>query len=93
MQNPKYMVLSYSMKMVESATVTSKSMVTIPAKIRRKYGLKQGAKVVFLDSDAGIKLMPVPSISDLFGIDKKHKDVLLEAVQELEQEHRSEARE
>ena len=93
MQNPKYMVFLHSVRMAESATVTSKSMVTIPARIRRKYGLEQGAKVVFLDSDTGIRLVPVPSISDLFGIDKRHKDVLLEAVQELEQEHRLEAKE
>lgn len=68
-------------------------MVTIPARIRRKYGLKQGTKVVFLESEGSVRLVPVPSISDLFGIDKQHKDILLQAVRELEEEHRREARE
>ncbi len=79
--------------MREVATVTSKTMVTIPARIRRKYGLKQGTKVVFLESEGSVRLVPVPSISDLFGIDKQHKDILLQAVRELEEEHRREARE
>lgn len=31
------------------ATVTSRSMVTIPSKIRKKYGLKQGSKIGFIE--------------------------------------------
>ncbi|MBI2126264.1 MAG: AbrB/MazE/SpoVT family DNA-binding domain-containing protein [Thaumarchaeota archaeon] len=81
------------MEMAESATVTSKSMINIPAKIRHKYGIKEGAKIIFLESEDGIILVPVPSISALFGIDKERKDILLEAVRELEEEHRREARE
>ena len=81
------------MEMAESATVTSKSMINIPAKIRHRYGLKEGAKIIFLESEAGITLIPVPSISALFGIDKKNKDILLKSVRELEEEHRREARE
>jgi len=81
------------MEMAESATVTSKSMINIPAKIRHKYGLKEGARIIFLESEDGITLIPVPSISVLFGIDKERKDILLEAVRELKEEHRREARE
>ncbi len=39
--------------MAETATVTSKSMVNLPSKIRKKYGLSAGSKVVFIESDSG----------------------------------------
>lgn len=79
--------------LMEVATVTSKSMLTIPARIRRRYGIKEGMKVAFVESEAGIMMIPVPSISELFGIGRDHRDILLQAVRELEQEHRSEAQE
>ena len=78
---------------MEVATVTSKSMLTIPARIRRRYGIKEGMKVAFVESEAGITIIPVPSISELFGSGRDYKDILLQAVRELEQEHRSEAQE
>jgi len=78
---------------LEVATVTSKSMLTIPARIRRRYGIKEGMKVAFVESEAGIMIIPVPSISELFGSGRGHRDILLQAVRELEQEHRSEAQE
>jgi AbrB family looped-hinge helix DNA binding protein len=76
--------------MTQSATVTSKSMINIPAKVRKKYGIKAGTKVLFAETELGIKLIPVPSISELFGIDRERKEALLEAIRELEEEHRSE---
>lgn len=77
--------------MSETATVTSRSMINIPARIRRKYGLNPGSQVVFVDSDGEVRLFPVPSISDLFGADKKHREVLLEGLREIEEEHRRES--
>jgi AbrB family looped-hinge helix DNA binding protein len=73
------------------ATVTSKSMVTIPAAIRRKYKLRQGAKVAFVEADDTIVLIPVPPLHELFGIDRAHRAVLLQAIRELHAEHRQEA--
>lgn len=81
------------MVMAETATVTSKSMINLPSKIRKKYGLTPGSKVVFVDSDSGILMIPVPPIMKLFGIAREHKKELIEAVRELEEEHRREARE
>ena len=81
------------MEMGQVATVTSKSMVNIPAKIRRKYGIKEGAKVLFVESETGVKLIPLPPISELFGLDRARKDLLLEGIRELEREHRREASE
>ncbi|MBI2649527.1 MAG: AbrB/MazE/SpoVT family DNA-binding domain-containing protein [Thaumarchaeota archaeon] len=79
--------------MAETATVTSKSMVNLPSKIRKKYGLTPGSKVVFIDSDSGILMIPVPPIMKLFGADREHKAALIEAIRELNEEHRRESRE
>jgi len=79
--------------MTETATVTSRSMVNVPASIRRKYGLKEGSKIVFVDVEGEIRLIPVPPISELFGIDKEHRAELLEGLRELEHEHRRESKE
>lgn len=76
--------------MTETATVTSKSMVNIPASIRKKYGIKEGGKVVFLETDHGLVLLPVPTLKELFGSGRAHKDDLIRAVKELEEEHRRE---
>jgi len=81
------------MVMTETATVTSKSMINIPASIRKKYGIKEGDKVVFIETDHGLVLLRVPPLKELFGSGRAHKDELIEAVRELEAEHRSEAKE
>ena len=78
------------MEMTQTATVTSRSMINIPARVRKKYGIKTGTKVLFAETESGIRLIPVPSISELFGIDRERKEALLEAISELEKEHRSE---
>lgn len=87
------MVISNYYGMIsETATVTSKSMVNIPAKIRKKYSIKQGTKIVFVENETGrLEMIPVPPLSGLFGVDREHKDILLAAVTELENEHRNEA--
>jgi AbrB family looped-hinge helix DNA binding protein len=75
----------------ETATVTSKSMVNIPAKIRKKYSIKEGTKIVFIENENGrLELIPVPPLSELFGIDREHKAALNAAIRELEKEHRLE---
>jgi AbrB family looped-hinge helix DNA binding protein len=79
------------MVMTETATVTSKSMINIPASIRKKYGIKEGDKVVFLETDHGLVLLRVPPLDELFGSGRAHKDELIRAVRELEAEHRREA--
>ena len=42
---------------MELAKVTSKGQVTIPAEIRRKLGVKNGDKVLFLEEDGRIYIM------------------------------------
>lgn len=79
------------MVMTESATVTSKSMVNIPASIRRKFNIKEGDKVVFLEGDEGIIMVPVPPLGELAGSASHQKEALLEGIRELEREHRKES--
>jgi AbrB family looped-hinge helix DNA binding protein len=79
------------MVLTESATVTSKSMINIPAAIRKKYGIKEGDKVVFLETDQGLMLIRVPPLKELFGSGRDHRDKLIQAVRELEAEHRQES--
>ena len=78
--------------MTQTATVTSKRMVTIPSAIRRKYGIKQGTKVQFVETDGAIVLVPVKTLSEMSGMDKAHAKLLTEGIRELDREHRKEAR-
>jgi AbrB family looped-hinge helix DNA binding protein len=77
----------------DTATVTSKSMINIPASIRKKYGFKEGDKVVFLETEHGLTLIRVPPLRELYGSERANKDVLIRMVKELEDEHRREAAE
>jgi AbrB family looped-hinge helix DNA binding protein len=79
------------MVMSETATVTSKSMINIPASIRKKYGFKAGDKVVFIETEHGVELVRVPPLNELFGSGRAERDKLIRAVRELEAEHRREA--
>jgi AbrB family looped-hinge helix DNA binding protein len=75
----------------EAATVTSKSMVTIPVKIRQKYGIKEGMKVEFVELEDAVLMIPLRSLKELKGVDKAHETALKEAIRELNEEHRKEA--
>jgi len=77
----------------ETATVTSKSMVTIPVKIRKKYDIKEGMKVEFVELEDSIIIVPLKSLKELKGEDKAHEEVLREAIRELDEEHRKGASE
>jgi antitoxin PrlF len=79
-------------EMVEVGTVTRKSMVTIPSRIRRKYGLRQGSKVEFVEIEEGIFLVPLKTLRELRGVGRKGSKLLEEAARELDREHREEAR-
>ena len=81
------------MIMTETATVTSESMINIPASIRKKYGIKEGDKVIFFETNQGPVLLRVPPLKELFGSGRAHRDKLIRAVRELETEHRREAAE
>jgi AbrB family looped-hinge helix DNA binding protein len=76
-----------------SYTITEKGTVTIPAEIRRKYGLKKGSRVKFIETDGGILLVPIIPLEDLFGVDRDAKETVYRMVRELQEERRREASE
>jgi len=55
--------------------VTRKGQVTVPIKLRRKYGIEEGMKVIFEDSSSGIVLKVVPRFQDLIGADSGELDL------------------
>ena len=67
-------------------------MVTIPSKIRKKYSLRQGSKVEFVEVEQGLLLVPLKSLRELRGAGKDKSNALISAVKELEREHREEAK-
>lgn len=72
--------------------MTSKSMVNIPARLRARYKIQAGSKVVFIEKEGEITMVPVPSIESLFGIDRDHGDALRAAARELNEERRRETK-
>jgi AbrB family looped-hinge helix DNA binding protein len=50
-------------------TVTRKGQVTIPAEQRRRYKIREGSKVRFVESENGLVLKPLIPIEDLAGVD------------------------
>lgn len=73
-----------------SYTVTCKGTVTIPADIRRKYRIKEGTKIEFIETEQGILLIPVPQLDELFGLDAEHSDLILKMVRNLRKERQEE---
>jgi AbrB family looped-hinge helix DNA binding protein len=44
---------------MEESTMTSKGQIVVPAKLRKRYGLKPGTKVYFIEQDGEIVFQPV----------------------------------
>jgi AbrB family looped-hinge helix DNA binding protein len=44
---------------METSTVTSKGQLVVPATIRRKYGIKRGTKIAFIEENGKIYLQPL----------------------------------
>ena len=49
--------------------VTRKGQVTIPVAKRKKYGIREGMRVLVGESSDGILIKPIIPIEDLAGID------------------------
>lgn len=76
-----------------SYTITEKGTVTIPAEIRKKYKLRKGSRVEFIETEEGVLLVPVIPLEELFGADKAAKEKVYQIIRELEEERRREASE
>ncbi|HVP17109.1 MAG TPA: AbrB/MazE/SpoVT family DNA-binding domain-containing protein [candidate division Zixibacteria bacterium] len=57
--------------MVETVTVTSKGQVTIPSRLRRELRILKGEKLLIVREGNAIKIIPVPKLSKLAGVDEE----------------------
>jgi AbrB family looped-hinge helix DNA binding protein len=53
----------------ETVLVTRKGQVTIPASKRRKFGIREGMRVLVKDTGEGVLITPIIPIEDLAGVD------------------------
>lgn len=65
---------------METARVTSKGQMVVPARIRRKYGIKPGTRICFIERDSEILFQPVTReyIRSMRGMLKSDTSVLRE---------------
>ena len=77
---------------METSYVTSKGQLVVPARLRRKYGIKPGTRVCFIERDHEIIFQPVTKeyIRSVCGILKSEtsmtKDLLKERRQDKQRE-------
>jgi AbrB family looped-hinge helix DNA binding protein len=67
----------------EVSTVTTKGQLVIPAKLRRKYSIKKGTQVAFVEEENRLVLQPITpefirSLRGSLGKDSKALEYLLE---------------
>lgn len=67
---------------MESAYVTSKGQLVVPARLRRKYGIKPGTKICFIERNGEIVFQPVTreyirSVCGMFKSDTSATEELL----------------
>ncbi len=76
--------------MLETTTVTRKGQVTIPAPLRKKYGIKEGMRIEVMDAQPGLVLRLIPRMEDLAGIDagKYTYEEMVERLDKLRQRWR-----
>ncbi len=70
------------METVEVAYVTSKGQLVVPARLRKKYGIKPGTRVCFIERDGEIVFRPVTpayirSVCGMFKTDVSMTQALL----------------
>lgn len=80
--------------MMETSSVTSKGQLVIPARVRRRYGIKTGTRVRFVEREGEIVLQPVTgaAIRSLCGVLRSDTSVtaelLLERARDKEREEK-----
>jgi AbrB family looped-hinge helix DNA binding protein len=55
----------------ETVTVSSKGQVTLPSKLRKRLKITKGEKLLVVNEDSVIKLVPVTKLSKLAGVDQE----------------------
>ena len=61
--------------MTEEVVVTRKGQTTIPASLRRKYGISEGTRLKVEDTSKGILFKKVPNTLELIGSGARHATV------------------
>lgn len=80
---------------METAYVTSKGQLVIPARLRHRYGIKPGTKICFVERDNEILFQPVTKeyIRSVHGMLKSETSVIQELLKERARDkEREEAR-
>lgn len=54
---------------MDVVTLSSKGQIVIPAKVRKKFSLKEGDSLVLVEENNAIRLQPLISLTDLWGVD------------------------
>lgn len=54
---------------MDVVTLSSKGQIVIPAKVRKKFSLKEGDSLVIVEEKDAIRLQPLVNLSELWGID------------------------
>jgi AbrB family looped-hinge helix DNA binding protein len=54
---------------MDVVTLSSKGQIVIPAKVRKKFSLKEGDSLVLVEENNAIRLQPLVNLSELWGID------------------------
>ena len=78
---------------METATVTSKGQLVVPAQIRRRYGIKPGTKICFIEHDHEIIFQPVTNeyIRSVHGMLQSETSVTQELLHERAKDRDREA--
>jgi len=61
--------------MTEEVVVTRKGQTTVPARLRKKYGISEGTRLRVEDTGNGILFRKASSILELIGTGAKHASV------------------
>lgn len=79
---------------MEAAYVTSKGQLVVPAKLRRKYGIKPGTKVFFVERGDEILFQPVTReyIRSVCGMLESSTSVSRELLTERDDDKKKEGR-
>lgn len=79
---------------METSVLTSKGQLLIPKRLRTKYGIKSGVKVVFEETDKGVLLTPMNEqyFKSFAGILKSTGNLKVEMKQMKDEEKRLEER-
>ena len=73
---------------MESITLSTKGQIIIPARIRKKYGMKKGEKLLITDENNYIKIIPKTRLADLVGSVKLDMIIVKKQIEEIRKEDR-----